>query len=112
MGLPPPLGLVVRPQDMNVFPRTGTGWMRVILLPVQVYVAAAWMVLKIYVEAAGGHRDYGFHDLIIFGYAFSIVALCTGAWLQRRSGDRKGSGLSILIAIIAVILLPMCFPVL
>ena len=82
-------------QEMNILPRTGTGWIRLILLPVQLYVATGWFVLQIYVDAAGRHRDDGFNVLIISGYALCIVVLGAGAWLQRRFGDRKGSGFSI-----------------
>ena len=98
--------------SMNILPKTGTGWIRLIVLPMQVYVALAWLALAIYMDAAGRYRSSDFNVLIVDGYSLCFVGLCAGAWFQRRFGDGNGSRLSIVTAVAAVILLPLCLPVL
>jgi hypothetical protein len=90
---------------MKVLPKSKAGWAKLVLLPFEVYVAAAWVFVHVYRDSAGRHWEPSDVEPFFLGYILCIPVLLVGGIFQSFSGRVKDSLITFAAAALAVLIL-------
>ncbi|MHC1764260.1 MAG: hypothetical protein AB9869_08135 [Verrucomicrobiia bacterium] len=89
---------------MNPLPSSRESWLRLALLPFQVYVLAAFAAVRVHQHLVHHrHAELSFYFAVLVGYWMTFFVLLVGGFGQRSLGDHRGSATSWLLAAFCIV---------
>ena len=95
--------LLAMSRALNALPSRRESWLRLALLPFQVYVLAAFVAVRIHQHLVQHrHAELSFYFAVLAGYWITFFVVLLGGFRQRSVGDSSGSVMSWLLAALCI----------